>query len=319
MKSRLVVSLSLFLALCMAGPLLANQQIFSSDNELVSIGDTASAISKAPLSMSRASMIDSFDTTPEYEWGLNADFAWANVFDTNDITAPMKLTEFQFHGMPTLGVTYEFYVTTDNGGMPDDSNITLLATRSDLNGGTAFDWVTIDISAADYEVQPGQTYWFIRTCPVGGWPGFTWSSATETSPPVNPPVMITQSFPTGGWGGWVTDWWMLFRLYGETGGPSLSVDQLVGGQPTTITVTDAGPFDTILVGYSTTGGGPTPTPYGMVLLSPPFLQIPAQTADASGTMVYTQTCPNVPGLHVWMQAYDVQAAALSNGFDGVIQ
>ncbi len=217
MKSLIFFTASLFLICLLSGSLLASDLVFGNDGQPVA---KAVAGSWNPSSLLPDTLIDSWDTTPEYNWSLNADFTWANAFDTNDITAAHKLTELQYYAAPTLGVEYEFYMTTDNGGIPDDTNMTLLASRNDLDGGGMFGWVTIDVSAANYIVQPGQIYWFVRRCPVGGWPGFTWSSATATSPPVSNPVKITQSFPSGGWNNWVSDpWWMLFKIYGVVPGP----------------------------------------------------------------------------------------------------
>jgi hypothetical protein len=222
MKTVVAIAASLFLMCLMAGPLTASQQIFNPGGQSVSISQPATY---NPSPLLPATLVDSWDTTPEHNWSLNADFSWANAWDTNDITAPHMLTELQYYANPTLGVTYEFYMTTDNGGIPDDSNMTLLSTRSDLDGGGVFGWVTVDVSAAQYQVQPGQIYWFVRRCPVGGWPGFTWSSATAPSPTMPDPVKITKTFQSGGWSNWVTgyDWWMMFRFYGDPAGPMVDI------------------------------------------------------------------------------------------------
>jgi hypothetical protein len=101
--------------------------------------------------------------------------------------------------------------------------------------------------------------------------------------------------------------------------PLLSVDQLVGGQTTTVSVTGADPYDTVIIGYSIHGGGPIDTPWGVGYLTPPVVQLPWQTADEFGNVSLSATCPNFPGLHIWVQALDFQAGALSNGWDGVIE
>ena len=220
MKPIIILTASLLLMCLVSGSLPASQKVFGSDDQLVAVANPGTW---NPSGLLRNTLIDSWDATSEYDWGLNADFSWANVFDTNDITEPHVLTELQYYANPALGVEYEFYMTTDNGGWPDDANMTLLTSRNDLDGGGQFGWVTVDVSAAGYEVQPGQTYWFVRRCPVGGWPGFTWSSATNTNPPVNPPVKITQTFGSGGWGNWVADWWMMFRIYGDPAGLTMKL------------------------------------------------------------------------------------------------
>jgi len=322
MKTPVTLFVSLLFVCSLAGSLYSGECVFSPKGELLSVVQNGPA-EPAPLlppGLLRSTLIDSWDAPSEYDWSLNADFAWANVWDTNDISDPYVLTEIQFYASPTPGVEYEFYMTTDNAGWPDDNNITFLLSRDDLDGHGVFGWITIDVSAAGYVVEPGQTYWFVRTCPAGGWPGFTWASATNYTPPVNPPVKITQTFPSGGWGNWVADWWMLFRIYGDPeGGLSLSVDQLVGGETTTVTVSGAIPYDTVIIAWSRAGGGPINSPWGPVYLSQPIKQLPWQTADASGNVTISATCPDFPGLHLWLQALDLQAGALSNGWDGVIQ
>ena len=213
MRKSLILCLTIVLTCLLAGSLWGARCIFSPENELLAVGDYGSY---NPSPLLDATLIDSFEDDSEYDWSLNADFAWANVFDTNDITEPHTVTQLQYYASPTLGVEYEFYITTDAAGWPDDDNLVFLASSDELSGG--WGWVTIDLGDATFEVEPGQTYWFVRTCPVGGWPGFTWSSATCTTPPVNPPVKITMSFPSGGWSSWIEDWWMLFRIYGEPAG-----------------------------------------------------------------------------------------------------
>jgi|GEM_PF-2808400 len=304
MKATVIVFTSLLLACCLVGSLSANGQCVFSNGQPTAI---ASANPYNPAPLLPAILIDSFVAPSEYDWSLNADFAWGNVFDTNDITAAHKVTEVQFYANPTLGVTYEFYMTTDAGGYPDDANLTLLASRSDLDGGGTFDWVTVDVAAAGYEVQPGQVYWFVRTCPIGGWPGFTWSSATELAPPHNPPVQITQSFPAGGWGGWVADWWMLFRIYGDpsVSDPTLAVSDLVAGQVGTFTFTNGTPNTNSYLAYSLVGTGSTYVPLLNVTLG---LAGPKQggstmVSDPSGTTVWNLPVPNgAAGRNAWLQA-----------------
>jgi hypothetical protein len=321
MKTSLTVLVTLCFLCSLPALLPAGTVIFGTGGEPVSVAENGQAQPTPflPPNLLQSTLIDSWDAPSEYNWALNADFAWANVWDTNDISEPYELTEIQYYASPTLGVQFDFYMTTDNGGWPDDANMTLLASRNDLDGHGVFDWVSIDVSAAGYVVQPGQIYWFVQVCPIGGWPGFTWASATNYSPPVNPPVKITQSFPSGGWGNWVNDWWMLFRIYGDPEGLALSVDQLVGGETSTVSVSGAVPYDTVIIGYSITGGGPINSPWGPVYLSHPIKQLPWQTADAFGNVTFSATCPNFPGVHVWLQALDLQAGVLSNGWDGVIQ
>jgi hypothetical protein len=111
------------------------------------------------------------------------------------------------------------------------------------------------------------------------------------------------------------------HTYGEIGGGlTLSIDQLVGGQTTTISVTNAVPNDTVIIAYSPHGGGPTNSRWGInVYLTCPISTFAWQTADGSGNVTLSGVCPNNPGNHLWFQALDLEAGDLSNGWDGVIQ
>ena len=59
-----------------------------------------------------------------------------------------------------------------------------------------------------------------------------------------------------------------------------------------ITVVGGEPGNTLLLGYSLFGGGPTSTPFGTLSLSTPFEQFPPQTFDPGGDVNFF--VPNVP-------------------------
>lgn len=100
---------------------------------------------------------------------------------------------------------------------------------------------------------------------------------------------------------------------------TLDVDQLIGGLPSTLTVVNAAPSDTVYFACSYIGGGPTGSPWGDLYLSPPIVTLPSRTADSNGMALYTALCPSRTGLHLWFQALDFEAGVLSNGWDGIIQ
>ncbi len=80
----------------------------------------------------------------------------------------------------------------------------------------------------------------------------------------------------------------------------------------------AAPGAQVTLAYSTTGAGPYETPYGSALLTPPITQF-TRPADAEGNLSLTLLCPDQPGQHIWVQAYDQQAGVFTNGWDGVIE
>ncbi len=261
MKRSATILLTVLMGCLLAGPSLGYELVYSTDDVLASVGVKSAPVETNPAL--DADLIDSWDAASEYNWSLNADFAWGNVFDTYDIDEPYVVTELQYYAAPTNGVGYDFYITTDAGGWPDDDNLTLLFSSSALSGN--WEWISIDVADAGYVVEPGQIYWFVRTCPIGGWPGFTWASATNYAPPVNPPVKITMSFPVGGWGDWVADWWMLFKVFGDPEGAG-GLEVFAEGYPATVGLGEVLDFT---AGVRNTGGETEVFDEAMMLVSGP--------------------------------------------------
>ena len=97
-------------------------------------------------------------------------------------------------------------------------------------------------------------------------------------------------------------------------GPSLSTPGLVAGSVSQLDLSGATANGPVAFAYSTTGAGPTLTPFGLVDLSAPSRSLPTILADANGDAQLSSGIPaGASGLTVWLQAYDVTAGALSNG------
>lgn len=99
------------------------------------------------------------------------------------------------------------------------------------------------------------------------------------------------------------------------GKPVLTVTDPAPGATVTITVDGATPNGSVVVAYSTQGGGPINTPFGVASLSPPVKQLPPVQANAVGSARMTLNVPATTpiGLTVWNQALDVGSGTLSNG------
>jgi len=79
-------------------------------------------------------------------------------------------------------------------------------------------------------------------------------------------------------------------------------------------VSGAGPGDTIRAGYSVFGGGPTSTPWGNLLLSPPWVEVPMPAADAVGNSTASGPIPpGTTGRNMWFHAFDMNTLTFSNG------
>lgn len=101
-------------------------------------------------------------------------------------------------------------------------------------------------------------------------------------------------------------------------GLTFDVDALIADQTSTIVITGAAPYDTVIIGYSFNGGGPFNMIWGTVYLTPPIRKFPWYSADGYGNLVVTVPCPHLPGLQIWFQCLDLQAGELSNGWNGAI-
>jgi hypothetical protein len=105
-----------------------------------------------------------------------------------------------------------------------------------------------------------------------------------------------------------------------TNGPSLSTPGLVAGSVSQLNLSGATANSPVVFAYSTTGSGPTMTPYGLVDLSAPIRSLPTVVANANGDAQFSSGIPaGASGLTIWLQAYDLTAGALSNGLMEVIQ
>ena len=100
----------------------------------------------------------------------------------------------------------------------------------------------------------------------------------------------------------------------------LSISNLVAGALTTIEVTGNDPGDAVLVGYSVFGGGPINSPFGPVFLTPPYVPLPALTADPQGKAALTAPVPPAgAGRSVWLHALNQTLGMLTNPLAEVIQ
>ena len=102
--------------------------------------------------------------------------------------------------------------------------------------------------------------------------------------------------------------------------PTLSVTNLVAGQVASIQVEACAPGGRVYVAYSLTGGGPTSSPYGTLLLSPPYNALNHRRANGAGIAIWNVPVPpGTTGVPVWLQAWDQTAGALSNSLALTVQ
>lgn len=95
---------------------------------------------------------------------------------------------------------------------------------------------------------------------------------------------------------------------------------MVAGSNATLTVSGATPNSQLLLGFSLTGSGPTPSPYGMALLSAPIRLFATLNTLEGTTAAYTTSIPpNATGLTAWFQALDLGSGLLGNGIQITVE
>ncbi|MBC8328569.1 MAG: hypothetical protein ISR76_05960 [Planctomycetes bacterium] len=102
-------------------------------------------------------------------------------------------------------------------------------------------------------------------------------------------------------------------------GPALSVNNLAAGAVAVISVDNATPNGVVRHGYSLAGGGPKSTPFGDLLLTPPYTELPQMTADGVGHASIRVPVPaGASGVAVWLHAFDLGSVTFTNGLAEVV-
>ena len=97
----------------------------------------------------------------------------------------------------------------------------------------------------------------------------------------------------------------IVRMWGAPS-PWLQVDSLFAGQTATLRASECQGGSTVTFWASLQGNGPSATPLGRVLLSPPFRELGSATAP-NGIAEYSQTVPSgLLGTRVYLQAVELR-------------
>lgn len=104
------------------------------------------------------------------------------------------------------------------------------------------------------------------------------------------------------------------------GGPGLTLPNLVAGQLATLYMYDCAPNGTAYIYYSTTGTGPTSTPYGLADLSAPLHLLPPLYSNSSGVGSVTVRVPSRgSGVTAWLQGVDLTAGLWTSNAQTTVQ
>lgn len=109
----------------------------------------------------------------------------------------------------------------------------------------------------------------------------------------------------------------------ESDRPDFTITNLIAGQSSNWSITNMTPGNTVRIGYSTVGAGPTTTPFGVIALSPPISELPQQTVDVNGEVNLSVPIPgNAAGITLYAQAGEFTSPTtvrLSNALAEVVQ
>lgn len=105
----------------------------------------------------------------------------------------------------------------------------------------------------------------------------------------------------------------------QGGVPVLALEDFNQGSTAILRVTEVTPGNGVQIAASLHGAGPSPTPYGLADLSPPFILATPLIADGRGMAFATQPLPaHTAGTPVWLQAADTTDGLLSNSIAATI-
>ncbi|MBC8329887.1 MAG: hypothetical protein H8E31_14200 [Planctomycetes bacterium] len=201
--------------------------------------------------------------------------------------------------------TYGFYHGNNGGGYPGFGGF--FSFPSQVPGGH----VTVSVDASGDAVTLDIDYDY------NGVADFTTTKVGLVTSGLS--SLLGTEYGFGGYGSEFSDNWELNDGCGGGGGLTLAVSNLVAGGVATVSVSGATPGGLFRHGYSLRGGGPTTTPWGNLLLTAPYTELPAMTADGAGNASMSASVPaGTTGVTVWQHGLDLGTLTFSNGLMTVI-
>jgi hypothetical protein len=236
-----------------------------------------------------------------FDGGMPA--GWTNIHVSgNDIWTPGYA---QVNGTPDM--YHEWWC--DNGFSWRDNN--LVSPPVDLSGLTNVTFYceqhqqfpgAIDYNAIEVSTDGGQSFTVLQqvTAPPDGFSVIQVSMAAYAG---LPSVQIGLHYR-----GFAANGWSIDNVRILTTNPLLSVQNLVAGSTATLFVRGAEPGNTVHLGISSAGAGPTVTPFGTLNLTQPIRRIAVRTADANGDVTLNLPVPaGLTGRTLYLQAVEIWA------------
>lgn len=292
--------------LCLVPALASQQAITADDGSLV-----VQTVANGPGAQVPGSLTTHF---------LGGNGFAGNMFDFTP-NVDMAITGLDFHGRAnanSYNIDLWYRSGTSVGFESTSTGWSLLASGSAINNGSGVG-TFVDLSGNGVLFTAGQTYGLYMdnsNYTTSGGINYTNTTGPEfysnadatirTHCGKGNPAFTGSTFFNRAWNGTI--------YYDTQGGFTLTVSNLVAGGNAKIAVSGATAGGKVRHGYSLSGGGPVGTPYGNLLLSPPYTELPFLTADGAGNAsMAAPVPPGTTGIAVWLHAFDLGSLTFSNG------
>lgn len=217
----------------------------------------------------------------------------------------------------TATILLYYKVGSSVGSEQNPAAWTFLGTYTGIAAGRHFA-TNIDVSGNGVTFLAGQTYGLYIDTPSDG------IAYTNGGPNVYSNADLTVTTNCGNAANFGSifyprEWNGTVYYSAGPGSPTLSVSGLVAGGSATLTASQCTPGGTVRWGYSLAGGGPVGTPFGNLLLSPPYTELPAKTTDPAGSASFSGPVPpGTTGISIWLHAFDLSSLTFTNGLAEII-
>lgn len=188
--------------------------------------------------------------------------------------------------------------------------------------GRAPEYKLVFVFPKPVQTMPGcLDHWISLASESGTAATFNWGSgAVDPRGGSNPNASYTQS--SGAWSPPAVFRTKNFamELLALPAGTSLCVTGAKAGATATISISEAPGVTPVVIAASFTGAGPVPSPWGQLLISPPYALFPMILTDAMGNAQIQAAIPaGTSKAQFWLQALDGVRQQLTNGYAGVVQ
>jgi len=222
------------------------------------------------------------------------------------------LLELRYVAAVQWGTAVDMDIAIRDSTGIDVASMTSVPTVLDTNN-----WQVLDVSSLNFIPGNSDFYLDLRPSnPCAGLNGFTIPYSTTGSGRSSFSSNCANTFSS-----FIPENKDLFirAVISTVSSPTLSISNLVAGQTALVEITNATPNNHSHFAWSIHGGGPTATPWGDAMVTPPYHRKLLPT-DSTGYASYTANIPlHAAGVTVWCHGTDVGTQSMLNALMLVIQ